>query len=434
MSRRFPILLLLIAACTVTPSATTTETTVTTDAAPTTTTSEPTTVPEGVDDLDETTRGQLIELIDETERLRGHEFLRPPRVAVVDEAELERRVREDFLENPEEIATDEALYVLLGLLPPGTDLLGLLSDLFGEQVAGFYDGSTGELVVAATTGGFSAYQRTTVVHELTHALTDQVHGVWPEFEGLIDAQAYDQATAMRALLEGDATLTQALYMRERTPEELREIVEEIGSVDTSVYDSAPRFIRESLAFPYDAGTRWVQGLYESGGFAAVDAAYDDPPISTEQVMHPDRWPDHLPAEVDHPRLDVPGYELIYDSVWGELGFSLMFGQVLGDRSEAVDGWGGDRYQVWFDGRNVALALTFRGDRPEDAQELYAGLAEFIAAAMPQADVTVDDGSITQVGDDFVWVGMLGPDQVGWVAASDPAVGRGLAEGYPRGLP
>jgi len=118
---------------------------------------------------------QINELIARTEQIRELDFLAEPTVTLVDDDELANRVRQLIDEDidPDEIARDTALEELLGLIPDGTDLLALYQDLYGEQVLGFYDGETKELVVPSNEDELSPAQKATLVHELTHALTDQ---------------------------------------------------------------------------------------------------------------------------------------------------------------------------------------------------------------------------------------------------------------------
>jgi hypothetical protein len=90
----------------------------------------------------------------------------------------------------------------------------------------------------------------------------------------------------------------------------------------------------------------------------------------------------------------------------------MFNQVLGGRSSAADGWGGDTYGVWFDGENVVMVLDYVGDTAEDAAELESALTEYIAATI--TDETF--GSVSRAD-----------DRVTFVVASDPDVGALVAE-------
>lgn len=400
-------LMLVIAACTGDAGSTTTsaEGVVTTtsrpEAASTTTTAEgvttttsaavTTTAPdlsdlEGVSDQ---VRAQLEELIRVAQEIRELPFLTPPVISVVTEDELEARVREDLIEDPEEFAADEALYKTLGLLNEAADFEQLILDLYGEQVAGFYDGETGEIVVPAREDGFSVLQQGTMVHELVHALTDQHFSFHDAFQAMIDEERLDEASAYQALIEGDATLAEVLWAQNLSQRDLGEFIAESLEVDTESLNSAPRFVRESLLFPYDTGLGFTQDLYVGdGGWGGVNEAYDvlaGLPGSTEQVITPDDYGRDLPVEVDIPTVDVAGYELERTSVWGEQGFRLLLNQGEGAETvaTAADGWGGDSYHQWFDGENAAVLIVFEGDTQTDLDELESALLAFAQQDFPE---------------------------------------------------
>ena len=109
----------------------------------------------GLDALPQEIQDELLELVRLTEEVRDLKFSEPPTITIVTNAELEERVRALIEEDAEDFPADEALYKLLGLLDPEADLEAMLTDLYGEQVAGFYDGETGELVVPIREEGFS---------------------------------------------------------------------------------------------------------------------------------------------------------------------------------------------------------------------------------------------------------------------------------------
>jgi hypothetical protein len=154
----------------------------------------------GLEGVSEEVRAQLAELINVAQEMRGLPFLTPPVIRIVTEEELEALVRADIEEQSEDFPADEALYKMLGLLSDTVDFEQIVLDLYGEQVAGFYDGDTGEIVVPARDDGFSLIQQGTMVHELVHAITDQHFGFNDIFQAMIDEDRLDQATAYQALI------------------------------------------------------------------------------------------------------------------------------------------------------------------------------------------------------------------------------------------
>lgn len=401
-----------------------------TEAGADTTVAETTTtlVDRGADteELDPVVRAELDELIVLTQELRDLAFLEPPDFDVVTTTELAERVRESVEEELEDVEIDTAVYVLLGLLEEDVDLAGIFTDLLSEQVAGFYDLETRELVVPMRSDTFSALERSTIVHELTHSLTDQHFGIAARSELLSEEERYDEAAAFLALIEGDAVVTELGYLQTLPLADQRDILEESLAIDSTAREAAPEFLVESLLFPYVEGPLFVQRLIELEGREGVDAAYDEPPVSTEQIFSPQDYPDDTPVDVSLPEVELEGYELEEESVWGELGLELMLGQVLGERTEAVNGWGGDEYGVWWNGEEAVFALAYAGDDPADVEELRAALVEYAGVVQEAEGVAGDDGAVTFADDDMMWVGVIG-DRLHFVAADDPDTGGLLVE-------
>jgi hypothetical protein len=385
----------------------------------TTTTTAPTpqvTQPDlsGLEGVSDEVRAQLAELITVAQEMRGLPFLTPPVITIVTEEELEALVRADIEEQSEDFPADEALYKLLGLLSEDADFEQIVLDLYGEQVAGYYDGDTGEIVVPAREDGFSLLQQGTMVHELVHAITDQHFGFNEIFQAMIDEDRLDQATAYQALIEGDATLAEVLWVQTLSQQQIGEFIAESLAIDTDALNDAPRFLTESLLFPYDSGLSFVQDLYvENGDWTEVNEAYSGmPPLpgSTEQVITPEDFGRDLPLEVELPELTLAGYELERTSVWGEHGFRLLLNQGAGVETVAVaaDGWGGDSYHQWFDGENAALLIVYSGDTSQDVDELEDALLAFATESFPE--------------DNFAWVDQVEGDLY-FIAADDTAVGE-----------
>lgn len=434
MLRRFSWLLvfaLVFAACTsngVTTSSTgeavpgvTTTVTVDPGGATTTSTTRPAptwTELEGIDDLPQEVQDELLALVRETEEIRGLSFYEPPTIIVVTEQEMETRLRDLIAEESEDIPADEALYKLLGLLDEDVDLQAMLADLYGEQAAAYYDGETDELVVPIRSDGFTVNQRSIVIHELTHALTDQHFDYYPIIDAMFEEERLDEVSAFRALLEGDASLAQLLYLQTLSQRELGEFFAEALEIDTSALDATPQFIQDSFIFPYDSGLAFVQSIYDAGGWDAVNEVYETIPGlpgSTEQIITPSDYERDLPVVVDAEEPSVPGYRLERQSVWGELGFRVMLDQELGESVgiDAADGWGGDTYFQWFNGSQAALLIVFEGDTDDDTEELREAMLDYALTSVAE--------------EDFVWVTVEDDDRLYFIAADDPEVGAAIRD-------
>jgi hypothetical protein len=230
---------------------------------------------------------------------------------------------------------------------------------------------------------------------------------------MVEDDLLDEAVAYQALIEGDATLTAALWAQTLTQRELGEFIAESLEIDSSQLNAAPRFLRESLTFPYDTGLAFVQDLYIDGQWTAVNDAYATLvglPGSSEQVITPDDYTRDLPMDVAAPDISIDGYELLRRSVWGEQGFRIMLNQgtSASGLARAADGWGGDTYLQWFDGENAALLIVYQGDSQKDVDELEAALLTFATESFPE--------------ERFAWDEQTG-GSLYFIAADDPAVGE-----------
>ncbi len=379
-------------------------------------------------------QAEIAELLAATEELRGLPFLEPPDLAVVTPAELSEMIRAEAAEELGDIGPDERLLKLLGILDEETELLALIEELLAEQVLGFYDGETGELVVRGDADALSPLSRITVVHELIHVLTDQHFGFHDRFEALLDGEQFDEASALQALVEGDATYFQLVYIQEAFGlAELAQLQAEISSQDFSVLEASPEFLQQDLAFPYDDGYRFVTELVAQGGIAAVDDAYEDPPLTTEQILHPERYlAAEPPRPVELPPTPVDGYEVYEESAFGEWGLRLFFvgSDERGLVTQVGDGWGGDRYRVLDNGTDVALVSRYQADREVDAVEVTQAWLRLFEARFGEG-VSDGSGELFATESAYGFVDREG-DVLTVIAASDPAAGVRLRDALAAG--
>lgn len=320
--------------------------------------------------------------------LRELEPKRPVSRTVLSEVELRTYLTQKLAKDyPAEEAHDDALTLAaFDLLDPNTDLRQLEVDLYGEQVAGFYDPEAGQLDVIGDPAQFGPLEKTTFAHEYDHALQDQYFGL--EKLGLDDKHDSQRSEAVRALAEGDATLLMQQYMQQYlTQQELLDLLKQVSQFDQTQFGQAPRVFREELEFPYTYGLAFVQSFYAEGGWPAVNRAWAQPPVSTEQILHPDRYrAGDAPAPVALPALTTTlgsGWHLLDEDVLGELLLRVILeGQLSSDEADkAAEGWGGDRYAVYYnDGLSqTVMALRTVWDTNSDAAEFVDAYARYAEA-------------------------------------------------------
>ncbi len=364
-------------------------------------------------------------------RLRGLEPAEPVERALMTQDQLHERMRQDLEEEfPPKEARDYALALAaFDFLDPDLDMYDLLLRLYTEQIAGFYDSETEQIYVIADLGLMGQMERLIYAHEFTHALQDQYFDL--EALGLRDdaEEEYDSEylSAIQALVEGDARLMEQLFLQSYySPDELAELMQESLAVDTAVLDAVPEVLRQSLFFPYEYGQSFVEALYQEGGWAAVDAAYANPPNSTEHILHPDRYfSGDVPQIVSLPPLTDTlgaGWRQVDEDVMGEYFTHLYLVQQIPseDAKIAAEGWGGDRYAVHHRQSDGALvmALHTAWDTSTDAEEFVDAYVAYAEGRFGHpADVT-DGARSCWMGDVdhlcFVWNStdttvVLGPD-------------------------
>ena len=307
----------------------------------------------------------------------------------IGEAELATRTAEDFdRDNPEAyVLSLERLYKALGLMPEGDSLRGLYLELLASQVAGFYDPETKDLFVVSRSGRINGADKITFAHEYGHALQDANFDIFKAPEELRDQT--DQAMARAALYEGDATLLMLLWAQggNLTPEELQDYIEAGSDPEAlAILERMPAILVRGLLFPYEAGVGFVLPAQTDGGWPGIDALYERPPSTTEQILHPEKYDAQegavevaLPADLAERMGD--GWSVALEDTWGEFQTQLWLTESDLDLDVATDaaaGWGGDRLAV-LDGPGDAWAVVLdtTWDSADDAEAFRAAAEEAI---------------------------------------------------------
>lgn len=338
------------------------------------------------------------------EKMRGLVFLNEVPVELMSrkqiEAEILAMVDRDV--PPEYRTRVDRGYKAFGLVPMDSDVIGDMIRLVVSQAGGFYDPEAkhvilpddleefmGQMVggmVAEAPGFMEPIMRNIMTHEFTHALQDQHHNL-NELMGVV-LHDDDVNLAITALVEGDATLigTGAMLdeagnldnLLRQDPAAMGAMMGAGGGMMGEEANAMPAILKETLIFPYVYGYVLVTTMVQEGGFARVDAAFTDPPLSTEQLLHIDKYLGETrddPIEITLPEMDLSqsGWAPMGQNTMGEFQTRVLLGNSP-DAIVAAQGWGGDRFQV-FEHEDGRLAVTWisvwdtQADAGEFAEEL-----------------------------------------------------------------
>ncbi len=331
-----------------------------------------------------------------TEKRRGLEMRYQVPMKIMNRTYLRQRMKKDVKEQiPPGLARRwERTLVTLGVFPEDRDLLKTVWEFLGDQVGGFYDDRVKELFLVENPEGMRREvpgmepNEFVSVHELTHALQDQHFdlGTLP-----MSLKHQDDLTlAIQALVEGDASYVQYDHMMQKRGMSLEQMSSMMtgrlkqgfnrpGAASPGSGDS-PLFLRKSFTFPYTAGLLFVMEA-RRGSWDKVNKMYADPPTSTEQILHPEKYykDRDKPVVLTQPSLDKKLGEEWSLQDWntlGEYGVHLLFLEFFPKQVQQIikarSGWGGDRYHSYYneDEDRTSVSWFTTWDEEKDADEFF----------------------------------------------------------------
>jgi len=373
---------------------------------------EPPKLPDGIEELTPDIKEQLAKLCEAAQKFRGLKLKQPVAMGQLGRNELKAKVLDEFAKElpPEKIDPLQRTLKAFDLIPGDMNLGKYYPELLTSQIGGYYDPHAKYLVLVKGKEGMlgaaaekrfgpklmKKMEETVLVHEINHAIQDQHFNL--ETFGH-DGSLSDEACAKLALVEGDATLVMYGYMLGLPMERMPgiEMLHETANRDTmdlvgampempgaEELAKAPAYLRENLTFSYIQGLYFCIRLRQTGGQRLLDYAFQkDPPRSTEQIMHPEKWLEQRddPVKIEFPDLTaaLPGYQKVSGGTWGEFNIRLQLFERLGkagrNQSEiAAAGWGGDAFAQYAKGKEEVVLWITEWDTPKDAEE-FATLAK-----------------------------------------------------------
>lgn len=348
---------------------------------------------------------RILPYVQIVQKQRGLTFLHPVAVRFLPDKEFEKTVRTDQseLSKDDRKQLDQMAGVLraLGLLSGDVDLFDAFNDAYGSGTLAYYSFEDQRVTVRGEK--VTPAMRSTLVHELTHALQDQRFAVGTLQERLAKEQKADRDTdsessVVDAIVEGDARRVESLYRDSLSAKKRK-------ALDRSTqdqYDSAigklkkvPKVVLTLISSPYTLGEGLTEAAAGDGGNAAVDALFRDPPKHDDVLLDPYRLlaDENDPTKVELPKL--ASGEKRFDA--GEFGavtwyFMLAERMPITDALGAVDGWNGDAYVAFDRGGESCIRAEYAGRTSAATDTMYGALRRWTNAGPTKSASVSRDGS------------------------------------------
>jgi hypothetical protein len=301
-------------------------------------------------------------------------------------------------EDKDEVQRDADTKTLeaFGLIPKNFPLDSFMLDVLTDQIAGLYDPKAKEFYIADWIPADE--QRAVMAHELTHALEDQsfqidpwIKAARPNDDAELARESVSEGTAMAAMVD------YSLRDEKLTVRDLPDVsllirsgaVDEMGKDE--LLSKAPPYLKDDLLFPYLAGTTFSQQFLKAHtGWGDLKILFANPPISTQQIMHPDMYIAGVkPEKVTLPEWKglVPSdWKLLEENVMGEFNVDEVLKQYLDQpRADALAAsWRGDRYASFEDTatKQIPVVLLLALDSSESASRFSGQYSEALEKKYP----------------------------------------------------
>jgi hypothetical protein len=186
----------------------------------------------------------------------------------------------------------------------------------------------------------------------------------------------DRRLAFESLSMGDAVMLAQSHVRgnqsSKWADDWQAIVRLTAAIE-QMSRGLPELLREQLIFPYREGSQFVHWALVSRGWRGVNALFGDPPLSSAQILHPERYyvaredPRHIvPMGLMRGMRDRPWA----DQTLGEfLIRRLLLAQLSRDQAEQIaSAWRGDNLTAYDDKQHAIIAWysSWRDDKSAEA--------------------------------------------------------------------
>jgi len=315
----------------------------------------------------------------------------------------------------EDLRVEEIGLKKFGFVPQDFDLKKTEVDLLTEQSAAFYDYHKKKLYISDWAP--KDMREEALVHELSHALADQNF----HLERFIKKGGDDDDLSMarEAVMEGQATWLMSEAEERKNGQTLKgspAAVEEMsramdsGGKDYPVFDSTPMYLRRTLVFPYTQGMIFQNAVVEKMGEAAFAEVFRHAPVSTQQILHPEKYFAHvMPARPPLPHFSGGhGYKQLAWGTMGELDHTLLIEQYVDKEhaDEIAPHWRGGVYALEENKKEKRVVLEYAAEweNADWSRRFFEAYQQVLRKKWRKIEVqSRNDSTFAGLGDDGYFV-------------------------------
>jgi hypothetical protein len=298
-------------------------------------------------------------------------------------------------DGPWDIVQVGRAYERVGLLPENTDFARAVADYWRLERIVHYQTQTATVMIRPEASSLGrAFSETDPrsaaevpgVFGIVRALQEQ-HFHWQE--RMKSIALGDRQLAFRALATGDATLIALSRVHNNkidfSSAATAQTLSRLAAVLEKSASHLPDLLRWKLVFPYREGGQFVSWAQANKGWAGVNALYNSPPLSTSQILHPEKY---YVRQENPLRIDAWGLARqmkespVVEQTLGEYLVRLLLSAARSakEAERIASGWQGDLLRAYKEGNSLATIWISSWKTDKEANEFFRAYLDVLEKA------------------------------------------------------
>ena len=365
-----------------------------------------------------------------------------PTVFSVDETNLQTLILDfgKFEGYRETVQKNQKIFEVLGLAERGDDFTSFYQNIWVDPNGTLF--LPDKDIIALVGFELSDYQKFSFSQAYVQAIRNQQYsfedmGVYPPC-----IELFEGCEISLAVVKGEAAFTAWQWVLESYEEqEANAIIQTSKKLSVSPIFSPPLVMEAVRFFPYDQGFAFVDAVFQEGGWEAVKNIYTNPPTTTEQILHPEKYfSGEIASEIDATDLSTiltAEWQPVFQDSLGEWNTFLVltagtnpFTRIDSSSAQlATAGWNGDYTQIFstLTGEHLVIGhWTF--DSETDAEEFFTTFGLYNSQRFVGDLIEINRFPCNRDSNQISCL-IIKEDNVIWVLAPDIQVTETILENY-----